>query len=149
MPHLDTLSGPKVSFQPPLEAPPPAPSPPHQFISKRTVSRAAAAAAAWFLLRVGWMGGASPKLESQPSHGQDVRKLSRNPPLGSAGVTKFTAAELQSPVTAQLKHFLYTFSAPRPSRLLGVQSSHPRRGMNGLGLCSHLSSCKLMRKPDP
>lgn len=46
----------------------------------------------------------------------------------SAGETKFTTAELQSPATARLKHFLYTFSGSRaPPAFCGVQSTrHPR-----------------------
>lgn len=34
--------------------------------------------------------------------------------IPSVGITKLTTPELQSPVTARLKHFLYTFSARLP-----------------------------------
>lgn len=34
--------------------------------------------------------------------------------IPSPGITKLTTPELQSPVTARLKHFLYTFSAGLP-----------------------------------
>lgn len=69
----------------------------------------------------------------------------------SAVVTKFTTPELQLPVTARLKHFLYTFAcSPAPPTFSGFsQQVNPLRGPNGLGLHNHLSSCKLMRKPDP
>lgn len=56
--------------------------------------------------------------------------------IPSAGITKLTTPELQSPVTARLKHFLYTFSArsPAPPTFCGAQStSHPREARMGLG----------------
>lgn len=88
------------------------------------------------IITPGRMSGNFPEISSQ---------------ILSAGVTKCTTAELQSPVTAQLKHFLYTFSCScAPPIFWGFsQQVIPGRGMNGLGPCSHLSSCKLMRNPDP
>lgn len=55
--------------------------------------------------------------------------------IPSAGITKLTTPELQSPVTAQLKHFLYTFSArlPLPPSPGSVNKSSPREARMGLG----------------
>lgn len=55
--------------------------------------------------------------------------------IPSAGITKLTTPELQSPVTARLKHFLYTFSArlPLPPSAGLSQQVIPREAGMGLG----------------
>lgn len=95
----------------------------------------------------------SPKLESQPSHQAGYQATFQR-----AAVRFFLPEKPNLPLLNYNRRWLHNLSisfipspapGPLPSSAGFSQQVVPGRGMNGLGPRSHLSSCKLMRKPDP